>query len=65
MNNRHRRVTKLKAQERKRLKAKVVAAYELANEFLATVTPLVTIAWEALVDVVDSISRGIDEALHK
>lgn len=59
MNNRHRRVAKLKAQEQKRLKLKVIAAYELANEFLANVTKGVTVVWEALVDVVDSIAREI------
>lgn len=65
MNNRHRRVAKLKVQERKRMKAKVIAAYELANEFLAIVTKCVTVVWDALVDVVDRVARGIDEALHK
>ena len=65
MNDRHRRVARLKAQERKRLKAKVIAAYELANEFFAIVTKGVTAVWDALVDVVDSISRGIDEGLNK
>ncbi|MEQ7215596.1 hypothetical protein ABQD61_06890 [Enterococcus asini] len=65
MNNRHRRVAKLKAQEQKSMKAKVIAAYELANNFLDGVAKGVTVAWDAFVDIVDSISRGIDEALHK
>lgn len=65
MNNRHRRVAKLKAQEEKRLKAKVIAAYEVANKFLDGIAKGVTVVWDALVDVVDNISRGIDEALHK
>ncbi|WP_368252027.1 hypothetical protein [Enterococcus sp. 2201sp1_2201st1_B8_2201SCRN_220225] len=65
MNNRHRRVAKLKAQEEKRLKAKVIAAYELANKFLDGFTEGIRVIWDAFVDIVDSISRGIDEALHK
>ena len=65
MNNRHRRVAKLKAQEQKRMKAKVIAAYELMKRFYAEFTKGFTVIWDALVDVVDSISRGIDEALHK
>ena len=65
MNNRHRRVAKLKAQEEKRMKAKVIAAYELANNFLDGIAKGVAVVWDAFVDIVDSISRGIDEALHK
>ena len=61
MNNRHRRVAKLKAQEEKRFKAKVIAAYELANKFLDGFTE----GWDAIVETVDSVARGIDEALHK
>lgn len=65
MNNRHRHVAKLKAQEEKRTKAKVIAAYELMNRFYAEFAKGFTVIWDALVDVVDSISRGIDEALRK
>ncbi len=65
MNNRHRRVAKLKAQERKRLKAKVIAAYELVNEAFDGLAKGVTVVWDATVDAVNSIARGIDEALHK
>lgn len=65
MNNRHRRVAKLKAQERKRLKAKVVAEYELASAIFDGIAKGVTVVWDAVVDAVNSISRGIDEALKK
>lgn len=47
------------------MKAKVIAAYKLANKFFATVTEGVAVVLDAFVDIVDSISRGIDEALHK
>lgn len=60
MNNRHRRIARLKAQEQKRMKTN-----ELMKRFYAEFTKEFTVIWEALVDVVDSISRGIDEALHK
>lgn len=65
MNDRHRRVAKLKAQEEKRLKAKVIASYELASAIFDGLAKGITVVWDALVGVVDSISRGIDEALHK
>lgn len=65
MNNRHRRIAELKAQEEKRMKAKVIAAYKLANKFFTTVTEGVAVVLDAFVDIVDSISRRIDEALHK
>lgn len=65
MNNRHRRVAKLKAQKRKRMKAKVIATYELANKALDGIAKGVTVVWNAVADAVDSIARGIDEALHK
>ena len=65
MNNRHRRVVRLKAQEEKRLKAKVIAAYELTSAIFDGLAKGVTVVWDAAVDAVDSIARGIDEALHK
>lgn len=65
MNNRHRRVAKLKAQEEKRRKAKVIAAYKMASAIFDGLAKGVTVVWDAVADVVDSISRGIDEALHK
>lgn len=65
MNNRHRRVAKLKAQERNQLKAKAIAAYELANKALDGIAKGVTVVWNAVSDAVDSIARGIVEALHK
>lgn len=65
MNNRHRRVAKLKAQEEKRMKAKVIAAYKLANKFLDGFTKGIRVLWDDIVETVDSVARGIDEALHK
>lgn len=65
MNNRHRRVLKLKAQEEKRIKAKIIAAYELANKYLDGFTEGIRVIWDAIVETVDSVARGIDEALRK
>lgn len=65
MNNRHRRIAKLKAQEQKRMKAKVIAAYEMESAIFDGLAKGVTVVRDAVADVVDSISRGIDEALHK
>lgn len=61
MNNRHRRVARLKAQERKRIIKQLSAGYEAVNKAMTGITESYAVFWE----VVNHIAQDVKEALRK
>lgn len=65
MNNRHRRVARLKAQEQKRFIKQLSAGYEAMNKVMTGITESFAVFWNSLVKIVNHIAQDVEEALRK
>lgn len=65
MNNRHRRVARLKAQERKRIIKQLSAGYEAMEKVMTGIAESFAVFWDNLVKVVNRIAQDVKEALRK
>lgn len=65
MNNRHRRVARIKAQEQKRFIKQVVIEYKAIDEVMTAIADSYVVFRDNLVKVANRIARDVKEALRK